>query len=558
MPSLLKAQDIESVIKADPLQVSGSVTNSNIWTKSTNPDKDVDYSLYISGGVNLDFWNLVKVPLTFAYTNRELTKACTSPFNRLSLTPQYKWVKAYIGYGSMSFSNYTMQGREFLGGGIELTPDGPWRFMAFGGRMQKAVEATEYTEASYKMRGGGFLIGYKAKYATVSVNAIKVKDVDDSLPYMPGDSSYVSPRDNIASSISVEAHPLESMTIAGEFALSLLNRNCDADTTSNERIFDNSGDVVRYRAGKCSISQRIPIGSVGFSYERVEPNYTTLGTFYNTDDFERISLNMNLQFGKVIQFGGDVGYQRDNLGNQDVNTNSQIAFSANLSVRPIEKLNIGFNASNTQEYVHVRDIIEKITQTNEYQNLDTLSYTEMSLSLSSNISYQIGSSDDGLPQSLSGAFSYQRASHDQEHYTRFVSNELFNANAAYSMRHVPTKISATLSVNWNNTKMPESSSDVYTSTLTLSTPIARLVSLSSSVGYSIVKGSIESNVLNARLSATCSFLSHHNVNFNVSCVNNSSDVAKQKTQLSANLTYTYSFSCALKRNDKHLSFKTEF
>lgn len=553
----LHAQDVEQVIKADPLQVSGGITNSNIWTQSTNPNKDFDYSLYLSGNVSFNFYNLVTLPVSFAYTNRQLTKACTSPFNRLSLAPQYKWIKTYIGYGSMSFSPYTMSGREFMGGGIELTPDKPWKLMVFGGRTQKAVGATEYSDASYKMRSGGFLFGYKAQYFDVTLNMIKAKDVKNSLPYMPSDSAYVSPRDNIAGSVKAEVHILENLSFSGEYALSVLNNNYDADTTAHEKLFDNSGNVVRYRAGRCNLTQVIPIGSVGVAYERIDPNYTTLGTYYNTEDFERMSLDVQLNFLEKIQFNGSIGYEHDNLKKQEVNTNAQVAFSADLSAQPIEKLNLSFSASNTQEYVHVRDIIETITQTNQYQNLDTLSYTEMNLSLSTNANYQFDSNED-FPQTVSGGFSYQRASHDQEHYTRFVSNKLRNTNLSYSIRHTPTKIFASLALNWNNTVTPESENNVYTSTLSASYPVIKALKLSASAGYSWIRSTADYNILNARVAASTSFLSHHSLSANVSCVHNNSSTVKQKNKLSANLTYTYSFGCALKREDKHLSFTSDF
>ena len=39
----------------------------------------------------------------------------------------------------MSFSPYTLSGHLFLGGGVELRPQGPWTVSAMAGRLQKAI-----------------------------------------------------------------------------------------------------------------------------------------------------------------------------------------------------------------------------------------------------------------------------------------------------------------------------------------------------------------------------------------------------------------------------------
>ena len=60
----------------------------------------------------------------------------------------------------MSFSPYTLSGHEFLGGGVELTPDKiPFKFSAMYGRLQKATEPDTLSgDPSYKRMGGGFKV----------------------------------------------------------------------------------------------------------------------------------------------------------------------------------------------------------------------------------------------------------------------------------------------------------------------------------------------------------------------------------------------------------------
>ena len=117
------AQDIEQLTKADPVAWSGGLTWSNIFTWPKDSARQVPtFSYYISGSLNTTIFGVVCVPINFAYTNNKLSSTITYPFNRISLTPSYKWVKLHIGYSQMTFSPYTMAGHDFLGGGVELTP----------------------------------------------------------------------------------------------------------------------------------------------------------------------------------------------------------------------------------------------------------------------------------------------------------------------------------------------------------------------------------------------------------------------------------------------------
>ena len=160
------AQDIEQVLKAEPLRLSGGLTLSNIISLPEDSSGYTHaYSYYLSGSLNTTLMGLVSVPISFAYTNNKLTSTVAFPFNRFSLTPTYKWVKLHIGYSQMTFSPYTMSGRDFMGGGIELTPpDMPWLFSAYFGRYNKAVVRDSVNmEPMYKRLGGGVKVGYKNK-----------------------------------------------------------------------------------------------------------------------------------------------------------------------------------------------------------------------------------------------------------------------------------------------------------------------------------------------------------------------------------------------------------
>src|SRR5690606_10230202 len=123
----------------------------------------------------------------YSNTNRNFSQ----PFNQFSFAPTYKWVKTYVGYNSMTFSNYTLSGHVFLGGGVELTPKN-WRIAAMYGRLRKAVsfnlnDTLQYTDASFKRMGYGLKVGYEKNGDVYSVNIFTAKDDYHSIPFvLPG------------------------------------------------------------------------------------------------------------------------------------------------------------------------------------------------------------------------------------------------------------------------------------------------------------------------------------------------------------------------------------
>lgn len=543
------AQNIDQLVKAAPVEWSGGLTLSNIFTWPKDSAMQVPTcSYYISGSLNTTVYGVVSLPISFAYTNNTLSSTISYPFNRLSLTPSYKWVKLHIGYSQMTFSPYTMAGHDFLGGGVELTPDDmPWQLSAFFGRLNKAAPCDSInTEPKYKRMGGGAMGGYKGDRWSLIANVSVCKDDASSLTFAEGiDTSYVAPQSNLVGSISAALRPFERTAIEGECAVSIINANCKADSLGHtDGFFEENTDISRHTAVKVSVIQSFDMGSIGATYERVSPSYKSFASYYNTNNFENITADFSLGISQAANLSANVGWQRDNLNNQEVNTNSQLIYSVNANVTPNERWSFGGSVSNVQSYVHIKDILERVTQTTQYQNLDTLSFTELDFSASANGSYRFGDKES-LMQSISSSYTYQKASHEQENSKRFVSNRLHNINAIYQASHTPTKVTGSVGANYNMNKTPETESNVLTLTASAGAPIVKQVRTNLSVNYSKVDSKTDYRIINTRLSLSCSFLKHHSLNCSITALNN--DSSDKGTQYTANITYNLSFGYSIKR-----------
>ncbi|GHV12452.1 hypothetical protein FACS1894162_8520 [Bacteroidia bacterium] len=542
-----KAQDIEALLNAPILTANGGISINQIatFTPGDSTATTDPYALFIGGNLNLSFFGVANVPLSFAYTNQQLSKNASLPFNRFSFSPSYKWVKTYIGYTSMQFSPYSLAGHELFGGGVELTPSDKWTVSALYGRLQKASSGEEGVNPAYERMGGGFKLGYKGAQYDVAVNLFKAKDQLASVQFTNPDSISVKPQDNLTGSIETNIQLIPHVNLSAEYGMSALNRNIiEAD-----RMF--------YHAFKTRLAYSIDLGSVGATYERVAPNYTTLGAYYMTNDYENITANVSTTINK-INIAMDGGYQRDNLDNQKTNATSRMIYSGNISANVSEKLSLGANFSNLQSYMYINDVYSQVTQTNPFQNLDTLNVTQLNYTVGLNAAYTLQSSETQR-QSTNVNFMYQKTAEAQQ-YSQFTGNGIYNATVAYQFSLTPAKLNTSASVSYNYNSMPD---NLYTKALTYNLSVQKTfledVRTSLTTTYSDMdnqEGSV-SNVLNLRLSAGYTLLKKHNFNLSLSTLY-SEAMQKTRLQYAAHLTYSYAFNMTLSRKEKRLHLDTQF
>ncbi|NDV45672.1 hypothetical protein D0T49_01225 [Paludibacter sp. 221] len=547
------AQDIEAMAKAPILTMNGGISLSQIATYAPdNPNAD-PYALYLGGNLSITALGVVTVPLSFAYTNQQLSKSVSLPFNRFSIAPSYKWVKVYAGYTSMQFSPYSLAGHELFGGGIELTPDNGWKFSALFGRMKKPN--ADESDPSYRRMGGGFNVEYQHEKFDVGINLFKAQDIADTNPFPNPDSIPINPQDNLTGSIKANLNIVKNLRIGGEYGMSAVNRGM---TTGKDdfNLLHTKGDMAVYHAGKAQVSYTFFVNTIGATYERVAPNYTTLGAYYMTNDYENITANFSTSI-KKINIALDGGYQRNNLDEQKTNTTSRLIYSANISSAITEKLNLSVSLSNLQAYVYVNDIYSEVTQTNQFQNLDTLNVTQLNYTASLNASYLLESSKERR-QSTNLNFMYQKSAEAQK-YSNFAGNDIFNTSLSYQFSLIPSQFNASASVSNNYNKMPENMYiNAMTYNVSLQKTFFKLLKSSLTATFSDMynqEGAV-SNVLNVRLSGGYTLAKKHNFNLAMTLLHTSG--VKTQNQFMGNLSYSYAFNTTLTREEKKLKLKGNF
>lgn len=177
--------DLENFYKPN-FKVTGNV-NANMMYYTSNADTQNSrepFTYLLSGNLNISAFNF-SVPLFYSITNQGNNLGYTAPFdfNRLSIMPKYKWVKAYIGNVSMTFSPYTLSGFPFKGVGLELTPQSPFKITLMGGQLLKAVSEEEALGGIpiYQRFGYGAKIGFEKERYKLGWIGFYAKDDLNSL-----------------------------------------------------------------------------------------------------------------------------------------------------------------------------------------------------------------------------------------------------------------------------------------------------------------------------------------------------------------------------------------
>ncbi|WP_075603165.1 hypothetical protein [Saccharicrinis aurantiacus] len=555
------AQDVEQIGKGPLLIGNGGVSFSQIGQVSPDSISSITpYSYYLSGNLNLNILNTVSLPISFAYTNNQTSANLANPFNRFSLSPSYKWIQAHMGYSSMSFSPYTLSGHEFYGGGIELQPDDHFRFSAMYGRLRKAVEVDSINvQPVYKRMGGAFLFGYTNDKFDITFNLLKARDEMNSLSFTPRDSTYITPEENLAGSIALKVNLTNNLLLDAEYGLSGVNRDISTrDSIAGNSLLTGGGDLAVYHALRGSVSQSSSVGQIGATYERIAPNYNTFGAYYYTNDFENITLDLSSSILTWLKWSINAGYQRDNLENQKTDTNNRVILSANTMSPITKKLVLNLNYSNVQSYVHIKDIYNQISETNDFQNLDTLSFTQLNMSTGVNISYAL-KADKRQRQNVNCGFSYQEAAEQQNNDGRYVGNQIFNTMIAYQYSLIPIRLNISSSINHNQNKLPDSRMDVISYSLSVqktfweSFKTAFISTYSKSYNQDIKL----SDVVNLRLNTGYKVKKRHSLNLSLAMVSNKS-ISRESMMYSANLNYNYIFDFKADRKGKKSSFEGNF
>ncbi|MBP4137972.1 TonB-dependent receptor [Flavobacterium geliluteum] len=542
--------NVQEVTKAKLVNVSGGASANTVFY-SGNAARD-PFSYFLNGNINFNIAGLYNIPLSFSYTNQKFGYDKPVLMNRLSIHPSYKWITAHIGDVSMTFSPYTLSGHQFSGFGVDLTPQGKFKISAMYGRLLKN---SEYNSAypdllpTYKRFGYGFKTNYALEKITLGVTFFKAKDeinsISNPVPFELG----IAPKENTAISFETGFKLFQKLQVSTEFA--------NSSITEDTRIIDGSkakgiaalflspnNTTASYNAFKGQLVYPAGKGTLGLGYERIDPNYRTLGGYYFNNDLENITVNASQSLYKdKVAISVNLGLQKDNLDKQKESQMKRLVSALTIDYRANEKLNFNINYSNFQSYTNSRNQFDYINQVSDFDYLDTLNFRQVNQNASLAINYLL-KNDKRIKKSINANFSMQDAVNQQQGQTiAGGASTYYNSGISYSIGYPEKDLNINAAINNTYGKTDSGKSLIFGPTIgatKLFFDKKFTTSASTSYNTSYNDGTKQNDVINFRVNGSYIYMQKHN--FNMGIISLFSNSATQKNNdLTGTLTYTYSF-----------------
>jgi hypothetical protein len=308
--------------------------------------------------------------------------------------------------------------------------------------------------------GMGVSVKYEDNGNQYGINLFRSQDQAASL-HNSLDSIGVTPEQNFVWGLSLKQKLGMKFKFEGEFANSIITKDTRYSDDHQLRtlgIIHENTTTVGYDAYKAKLSYKLGKANIGAGYERVAPGYRTHGAYYFNNDLESITLNFARPFLKnKINFGFNIGTQRNNLDKSKLSTMRRWVGSANVAWQASQKLNFTLNYSNFQTYTNIRSQFQIINSNSPYQLIDTLNYVQISQAINLNANYTLVSNDK-RQQNLMFNGSAQKTSDQQGGKILPSGSVFYNVNLAYAYTIVPMALSFNLAGNgnWNQSQVIDS------------------------------------------------------------------------------------------------------
>jgi hypothetical protein len=462
---------LDTCIHEDSLAHSNTIENTNDSASFFSKAKE---HVKISGGLGLTgayynsfgapaqrdpfYWQIVgnlditigQISLPFSATFNQQERSFTQPFNQYGVSPKYKWITAHLGYRSLSFSEYSLSGNQFLGAGLELAPE---KFIVKGkivyGRFAKAVDGY-YTDGqvsgvpSYERFGMGALVQVGHPRNNASVYLFKAKDDKNSITNFSDDVT-IKPAENLIVGFSTIQDLKKKLTFTCEVNFSAYTRDTRvAESVLEGYTYINNLGSLFYanatstfnKAIKGELSYTEKKYKVGLSYRRVDPDYLSMGSVYLNNDFEDLQLQSSFRALKdKLSFSVSGGFQRNNLNKDKASEMLRLiaSLSATYTINEHWTATVSFANFNTSSQMVV------------VNSLDTMRYAQVTQNVAGQVMYNKVFKKVRFGTGLNG--NYQNAKIFQNDTLNVnSSSRLINANYSFQLGLLKSGLNISLSL----------------------------------------------------------------------------------------------------------------
>jgi hypothetical protein len=343
------AQDISQIAKSDPLIISGAVgTNNTYYHSSMGNGYASPLTNTVWASLNVSAYGF-SMPFSFYYSNSNTS--FSYPHFSFNLSPRYKNWTGHIGRSSMPFSSYVMN-ISFNGIGLEYR-DSKFRIGAFYGQLRNAIndnpENPDARQPQYRRIGWGFYAGYGTTRHSLDIYLLRAYDRPGSIDEYW--RNYISPQENIVVGLRGRTSPTKWLSFSANAAVSAFTSDTNAPKLGEgqweqwDKVFEARYTSLARFAGDASMNINLSNFNASLFYRMVQPDYTSMGTYYMSNNYQGAGISINTNLFKKISLSGTFSAQEDNMSRKQLYTTRGFVYNVNMSTSIAKNLylSMGYN-----------------------------------------------------------------------------------------------------------------------------------------------------------------------------------------------------------------------
>ena len=359
----LTQNSISTIAKSDPLIITGAIgTQNTYYNSSMGSGYRSPWSNSFYANLNVSLYG-ISMPFAFYYSNDNTS--FNFPHISFHIDPTYKNWRGHFGRSNMNLSSYIM-GMSFNGIGIEYNGS-KLRFGAFYGELRNAINDDPNDPSArkpqYRRLGWGFKVGYGTGLHYLDLYLLRAYDRLNSVdPYW---QDRINPQENIAVAVRGGLGLTKWLSLSGNLAFSAFSSDTRAERIHSDNLdkWENifSARYTSLMRIATDVSGNLNLNGLNASiyYKMVQPDYTTLGLYYTSNNYQSLGINASTSLFKVLSVSGNFSWQEDNITHNQLFTTSGYVYSASVGTN-VGRLSLSANYSGYRQIqndgkAHVND-----------------------------------------------------------------------------------------------------------------------------------------------------------------------------------------------------------
>ena len=344
----LSQHTISTIAKSDPLIITGAIGTQNTYYHSSIGDGyRSPWSNSAYANLNISLYG-ISMPFAFYYSNNNTS--WNFPHFSFHIDPTYKNWRGHFGRSNMALSPYIMN-MSFNGIGLEYNGNN-LRFGAFYGELRNAIndDPADPTARSpqYSRMGWGFKVGYGSSRNYLDLYLLRAYDRTSSIDERWQER--INPQDNVAVAVRGGLTPTRWLALRGNLAFTAFSSDKRAERvhTDNldrwDKIFAARNTSLMRIAADVSANLLLKNFNTSVYYKMVQPDYTTLGLYYTSNNYQSLCINASTTLFKAVTVSANFSGQEDNITRNQLYTTRGFVYSATASTGfgPVQ-LSAGYN-----------------------------------------------------------------------------------------------------------------------------------------------------------------------------------------------------------------------